>query len=123
MSTEEVFAIEVVDGVIRLSGDLDAHTAPRLDDVVRELLESGADRIVVDMGGVEFVDSSGLRSLIRARSDGADGREVVVGKVEIPDVLATVCQALGLSPDLENTTSLGRPVRLTEGTPVEGILA
>lgn len=30
------------------------------------------------MADVEFVDSSGLRSLIRARADGADGREVVV---------------------------------------------
>lgn len=27
MSTDEVFAIEVTDGIIRVSGDLDAHTA------------------------------------------------------------------------------------------------
>ena len=78
MSTDEVFAIEVADGIIRVSGDLDAHTAPRLDDVVRDLIEGGVERIVVDMADVEFVDSSGLRSLIRARADGADGREVVV---------------------------------------------
>lgn len=78
MTTDEVFAIEVTDGIIRVTGDLDAHTAPRLDDVVRGLIDAGAERIVVDMAAVEFVDSSGLRSLIRARADGADGREVVV---------------------------------------------
>lgn len=53
----------------------------------------------------------------------AEGTEVVDGKVQIPDLLATLCQALGLSPELENTTSLGRPVRLTEGTPIAEILA
>jgi len=78
MSTDEVFAIEVADGVISVSGDLDAHTATRLDEAIAELVGSGAERIVVDMAGVEFVDSSGLRSLIRARANGSDEREVVV---------------------------------------------
>src|SRR4051794_20909870 len=78
MSTEDVFSIEVTDAVIRLSGDLDAHTAPRLDEVVIEVIGSGADEIVLHMGGVDFVDSSGLRSLIRARTEGDVERVVVI---------------------------------------------
>jgi anti-sigma B factor antagonist len=78
MSTDEAFSIEVIDEVIRLSGDLDAHTAPRLDEVVVEVIGTGADRIVLHMGGVDFVDSSGLRSLIRARTEGDVERVVVI---------------------------------------------
>jgi anti-sigma B factor antagonist len=78
MSTEDAFTVTVTDDVIWLKGDLDAHTAPRLDEVVLEAVENGADRIVLHMGGVHFVDSSGLRSLIRARTEGDAERVVVI---------------------------------------------
>lgn len=78
MSTDDAFSIEVIDTVIRLSGDLDAHTAPRLDEVVLEVIGDGVDTIVLHMGEVEFVDSSGLRSLIRARTEGDTERVVVI---------------------------------------------
>lgn len=78
MSTEDVFGIEVDGETISLSGDLDAHTAPQLDRAVTDLIESGTDRIVLQMAGVEFVDSSGLRSMIRARNEGDGDRTVVI---------------------------------------------
>ena len=78
MSTDDVFAIEVTDEVIWVSGDLDAHTAPRLDEVIVEAVGVGADQLVLHMGGVEFVDSSGLRSLIRARTEGDTERVVII---------------------------------------------
>lgn len=77
MSTEDVFGIDVNDEVISLSGDLDAHTAPRLDEAVNQVMSSGSGRIVLQMSAVEFVDSSGLRSIIRARNEGG-GRAVVI---------------------------------------------
>jgi anti-sigma B factor antagonist len=78
MSTDDAFSIEVTEGVIRLSGDLDAHTAPQLDEVVVALIGAGAERVVLHMGEVAFVDSSGLRSLIRARTEGDVERVVVI---------------------------------------------
>jgi anti-anti-sigma factor len=75
---DDVFGIDVSDGVISLSGDLDAHTAPQLDAAINELLRSGSDRIVLEMADVGFVDSSGLRSMIRARSEGDGTRDVVI---------------------------------------------
>ena len=74
---DDAFGIDVQDGVISLSGDLDAHTAPRLDEAITEVMRSGADPIVLQMAGVGFVDSSGLRSMIRARNEGGD-RSVVI---------------------------------------------
>ena len=57
----------------RLSGELDAHTAPSLASAMAVL---PAVRIIVDLANVTFVDSSGLRVLLdatnRARAAGGD---------------------------------------------------
>ena len=55
-------------------------------------------------------------------STSADGSQVEDGKVEIKDVLATLCQAVGVDPAHENTASGGRPIKITEGTPIGDIL-
>jgi len=75
---DDVFGIDVEGGVISLSGDLDAHTAPQLDEAINELISQGEQRIVLRMADVGFVDSSGLRSLIRARNEGDVERDVVI---------------------------------------------
>lgn len=76
--SDDVFSIEVTGDVILLRGELDAHTAPQLDEVIVDIVSGGAEQLVLDMGGVEFVDSSGLRSLIRARTEGDAERVVVI---------------------------------------------
>jgi anti-sigma B factor antagonist len=53
--------------VLVVCGELDAYSAPTLDAAVERILAQGADRLVLDLGGVGFIDSSGLRSMIRAR--------------------------------------------------------
>jgi anti-sigma B factor antagonist len=62
--------------VVQPAGDLDLATAPRLQRVLRELLDEGRTRILMDMGGVTFVDSSGLGILVgaykAARARGGD---------------------------------------------------
>lgn len=56
-------------------------------------------------------------------SSGPDGMEVVDGKIDVPDVLSTLCTALGVDPDIQNISDLGRPIRIAEGTPIKQILA
>lgn len=52
-----------------------------------------------------------------------DGLQVVDGKVNEGDILATLCAALGVDPDSENISEEGRPIRLAEGKPIEAILS
>ena len=56
-----------------LSGEVDAHTAPTLAGAM-EALPGGV--VMLDMAGVSFIDSSGLRVLMeastRARQGGGD---------------------------------------------------
>ncbi|KAB1908699.1 STAS domain-containing protein [Micromonospora tulbaghiae] len=49
--------------VIEVVGDLDMSTTPQLRDRLHELTEGGA-RVVVDLTGVGFMDSSGLGALV-----------------------------------------------------------
>jgi len=53
----------------------------------------------------------------------ADGASVEEHKVEIGDVLATLCRALGIDPRQQNLSEIGRPIRLAEGQPLEALLA
>jgi hypothetical protein len=52
-----------------------------------------------------------------------DAMEVVDGQVAAEDVLATLCEALGVRSASMQMTDLGRPVPITEGTPIRKVLA
>ena len=50
--------------VLTLRGEIDVYTAPRLRQAIIDLVEAGTTRIVVDMGKVDFLDSTGLGVLV-----------------------------------------------------------
>jgi anti-sigma B factor antagonist len=50
---------------LRLEGELDMSTEPLLRTALHKAAEGG-EPVVVDLSGVEFMDSSGLRVLIQA---------------------------------------------------------
>ena len=60
--------------IIELIGELDLDGAPRLEEALREAEASDASSIVVDLGGLEFIDSTGLRLLVMAAERSKDGR-------------------------------------------------
>ena len=52
--------------VVTATGELDLYTAPRLQTDLAALLRENIDRIVVDLSGVEFCDSTGMNVLLAA---------------------------------------------------------
>ncbi|HEX3510694.1 MAG TPA: STAS domain-containing protein [Solirubrobacteraceae bacterium] len=52
--------------IIAVSGEIDYLTAPQVRAALKTVCESGAQDIVIDLKGVTFLDSTGLRELIRA---------------------------------------------------------
>ena len=54
--------------VIRLAGELDLYNAPELRTTLLELCSEQPERLVVDLGNVDFVDSTALGVLIEART-------------------------------------------------------
>jgi anti-sigma B factor antagonist len=54
---------------IFLRGELDLASAPQVEECLASVLERAPTRIVVDLGQLAFIDSTGLRLLLQA-----DGR-------------------------------------------------
>jgi anti-sigma B factor antagonist len=59
---------------VRPAGTLDLATCPALQAEIAALREAGFKRLVLDLGGLEFMDSTGLRLMLtldaEARQDG-----------------------------------------------------
>jgi anti-sigma B factor antagonist len=59
------------DPVIVLTGYVDQSTTPKLREVLGELIDQDHQRLTVDVGGVTFMDSSGIGALAGAYKRGA----------------------------------------------------
>ena len=55
-------------GMLRLDGEIDMHTIPRLEAAFAELISACDGPVSVDMANVTFIDSSGLHLLARVAS-------------------------------------------------------
>lgn len=64
--------------IVRVTGSVDALTAAELSKVLTTQITDGRTNLVVDLAGVEFMSSAGLRTLLgavkEARSNGGDLR-------------------------------------------------
>jgi anti-anti-sigma factor len=80
---------------VRVVGDVDLATAPELDAALAAAVASGEPCVHVDLGGVTFYGSEGVRSLVDllARASRA-GREVAI--VEASPVVRRVLEVVGL---------------------------
>ncbi len=69
------------------------------------------------------VDAAALSRVI-GKTD-KHGAEVVERPVSVTDLLATVCQLLGIDYTKQNQTSVGRPIRIVEkgANPIKEVLA
>ncbi|GIW98442.1 MAG: hypothetical protein KatS3mg111_1775 [Pirellulaceae bacterium] len=51
-----------------------------------------------------------------------DGREIIDRPVSVPELLATVCRAVGIDPHRENVNEDGRPLKIVDGLPIAELL-
>jgi anti-sigma B factor antagonist len=58
--------------VLSLYGELDLDSSPLLERELETLSAAGRDRVVVDLSGLEFMDSTGLQTLLRAHERAVD---------------------------------------------------
>jgi len=62
--------------IVEVGGEIDVYTAPKLREQLVELVNDGKYHLIVDMEGVDFLDSTGLGVLVsglkRLRSHDGD---------------------------------------------------
>jgi anti-sigma B factor antagonist len=84
------------DDVLWLSGELDMACAGQLETAIGELCADGCRRLVVEMAELDFMDSTGLRSLLVGRElCEVNGCELLIGSVS-PQV-ARLLEVSGVS--------------------------
>lgn len=65
--------------IVSLGGEVDVHTAPRLDEELARATRAGSRRVVVDLAGASFIDSTVVGVLLRAHERlGRDGGGLVL---------------------------------------------
>ena len=64
---------------VRAVGELDIASAPALEDALLHGLDSGASSIVLDLTGVTFIDSAGVRLLMWASREDRDRLRIDCG--------------------------------------------
>ena len=52
--------------IIELAGELDYHSSPELREKLGELTGKQSPKILVDLSGVEYMDSSGIATFVEA---------------------------------------------------------
>ncbi len=64
--------------VVAVSGEIDLFTAPEFKRHVQQALDQGASRLIVDLSGTTFIDSSSLGVLIGAHRQLAEHDQPLV---------------------------------------------
>jgi anti-sigma B factor antagonist len=87
--------------VVRLTGEIDTSTAPVFEAELQALIFTGAPReLVLDFGGVEFMDSSGIRVIIDTQRRLREQDAVLVIESASP-ITRQVLEVTGLTSHLE----------------------
>lgn len=70
--------------IIKLSGRLDSSTAPPAEESFARVLASGPLHLAIDMSGLEYISSAGLRVLlvVAKKLQQAKGKVVLFGLVQ-----------------------------------------
>ena len=91
--TVTTFDIDVMSGDsatwLSLRGEFDIANAPHLEREIRRFADAGGARLVIDLRGLSFIDSTGLRIVLETRQRAADqgfDLEIVRGPAQVQRV-------------------------------------
>lgn len=99
--------------VLRVAGELDLASAPHLESQIVQASAEGPQFLVLDLGQLDFMDSTGLRTLLSAReltSDAGQRFGILRGPQQVERLLALtrVAERLEIADDLDQLLAPGR---------------
>ncbi len=110
--------IEVIDTkkggihLVKIEGRLDANFSLQLEDEVDKLLETKTKNIILDLSGVTYLSSSGLRVLlsINKETEGAGGLVLV----NMGDVVKKIIEVAEVDDLLTQTNDIEEAIAILE---------
>lgn len=63
--------------IVTVSGEIDAASGPTLRSGIKDAVTGGYKKVLLDLAGVSFMDSAGLRALIDSQSQGENAGTTV----------------------------------------------
>lgn len=85
--------------LLRMTGELDIASVPQGEHAIDDALAAGADHLIVDLRGLSFIDSSGLRLFILV-AERARGHGTPLTIVRPPEPARTVFRLTGAEDNL-----------------------
>ena len=82
--------------VLKLEGRVDSESAPQLEEALTSLLNAECSKIVVNLKGVDFMSSAGLRAIVRAYQ-GAQKAGGSVRLAAVPEEIESAMYTVGLN--------------------------
>jgi anti-anti-sigma factor len=82
--------------VVTVRGEVDLATAPELETAVNQAFEAADGSVLLDLGAMSFIDSSGLRVLV-ALSNDARARGATLTLRNVPRHAERILDLTGLS--------------------------
>jgi anti-sigma B factor antagonist len=78
-----------------VKGRVDSETAPELDTALSKLLADGRNKIVLNLQGVDYLSSAGLRALVKALK-GAQGSGGDVRLASVSEPIKGILLTIGM---------------------------
>ncbi|MEO0532348.1 MAG: STAS domain-containing protein [Cyanobacteria bacterium P01_A01_bin.123] len=92
--------------LFRLTGLLDAFSEPTFRKVMTKCIDDGPKNVILDLSGIDFVDSSGLGALVQVakKAQTAEGTLQVVSNARVTQTVKLVRleKFLSLQPSVED---------------------
>jgi len=84
--------------LVKIKGRIDSYTAPQLAETFNKITDEGRYKVVLDMSGLDFMSSAGLRALINTQKVCKRYNRGELVLVAIPDNIRAALDLAGFIP-------------------------
>ena len=95
--------------VVTISGRIDSETAPMLDADLTKIISGGNSNLVLDLTGVEYMSSAGIRAVVKA-SQTVEKSGGAVKLASVPESVQSLLYTVGLNQKINTYSTASEAV-------------
>jgi anti-sigma B factor antagonist len=83
--------------LVKITGRIDSSTAPKMAETLGKIIDAGRYKIAIDLSGVQFLSSAGLRVLISTQKNCKRYNRGEVVLSAVPETIKSVFELAGFT--------------------------